>query len=294
MNEYRYYKMCIKKDDDYFEEQINFRTVYSTDTDIIKEENSKACIEYDLSSGQLSLECNFDNIGKYITNDEFVAIRNDSEVETSLLDMVYGPMTFSDNIGIRTYDTYGRRKARENFLNEVCDIINSHCGVKVSWRYITDDADLNHQRSIMTISNFEKIMNETKRKTLEWLAIKRRLSEKGYNKNDFKIKIGYCHYDADEGYPLYLNVAEDYYNSFRLDTDKKYNSARSIFELIIYKEEWYDTMYFSWDNEALETYKYLFFKNKDEFKEEYGSGATDFYDSEFDLMCWEEEMLFRG
>lgn len=146
----------------------------------------------------------------------------------------------------------------------------------------------------MTISNFEKIMNETKRKTLEWLAIKRRLSEKGYNKDDFKIKIGYCHYDADEGYPLYLNVAEDYYNSFRLDTDKKYNSARSIFELIIYKEEWYDTMYFSWDNEALETYQYLFFKNKDEFKEEYGSGATDFYDSEFDLMCWEEEILFRG
>lgn len=70
MNEYQYYKMCIQKDDDYFEEQINFRIVYSTDTDIIKEENSKACIEYDLSSGQLSLECNFDNVDKYITNDE--------------------------------------------------------------------------------------------------------------------------------------------------------------------------------------------------------------------------------
>lgn len=148
MNEYKYYKMCIKKDDDYFEEQINFRVVYSTDTDIIKEENSKACIEYDLSSGQLSLECNFDNVGKYITNDEFVAIRNDSEIETSLLDMVYGAMTFSDNIGIRTYNTYGRIKTRENFLNEICDIINSHCEVKVSWKYITDDEDLNNQRII--------------------------------------------------------------------------------------------------------------------------------------------------
>lgn len=148
MNEYQYYKICIQKDDDYFEEQINFRVVYSTDTDIIKEENSKACIEYNLSSGQLSLECNFDNVDKYITNDEFIAIRNDSEVETSLLDMVYGAMTFSDHIGIRTYNTYGRIKTRENFLNEICDIINSHCRIKVSWKYITDDEDLNHQRSI--------------------------------------------------------------------------------------------------------------------------------------------------
>lgn len=141
MNEYKYYKMCIKKDNDYFEEQINFRIVYSTDINIIKEENSKACIEYNLSSGQLSLECNFDNVGKYITNDEFVAIRSDCDIKISLLDMVYGPMTFNDNIELRKYNTNGRIKTRENFLNEICDIINSHCEIKVSWKYITDNDD---------------------------------------------------------------------------------------------------------------------------------------------------------
>lgn len=155
----------------------------------------------------------------------------------------------------------------------------------------------------MTISNFEKIINETKKKTLEWLAIKQRLIEKGYDKNDFKIKIGYWYYydlrpcdenisNKYERYPIYLNVCEDYHNSFRLDTDKKYNSARSIFELVIYKEEWYDSMYFVWDTDSLETYKYLLFKNRKEFEET--DANAPYFDSEFDSMCWEEEMLFRG
>lgn len=148
MNEYNYYKICINKDNEYSEELINFRIVSWTDKNIIKEENSKASIEYNLSSGLISLECNFNNPNKYITEDEFVAIRSDSNVNMSLLDMVYGEMTFSENIGIRTYNTYGRMKTRETFLNNVCDIINSHCGCQVSWKYITDDEDLNNQRII--------------------------------------------------------------------------------------------------------------------------------------------------
>lgn len=144
----------------------------------------------------------------------------------------------------------------------------------------------------MAQSNFEEIMMEAKQKTLEWLAIKHRLIDKGYDKNNLKIKIGYWYEWSDEGYPIYLNVCENYHSSFRLDTNPRYNSARSIFELIIYKEESYNSMFFEWDTDLLNTYKYLFFQDKEEFEET--NAYSTYYDSEFDLMCFEEEKNFRG
>lgn len=122
------------------------------------------------------------------------------------------------------------------------------------------------------ISNWEKVLTETSQMTLDWLAIKERLNNNKLLKDkNIKIQIGTIYYYQDENYeesyPLFLNINENYYHSFRMSKDNKYNSSRSIHDLIIYKTEWKDTMFIDWDYELLKTFKYLLFDNKDDWSE---------------------------
>lgn len=280
------YKICFqhKKTGQFEKEIINLRIVYAFDEEIIEQENKEQSIEYDLNEKEICIEGNIENINKYINSNELDKIygwnrNNISGNPLVLLEQIEG-LTFSQHVNKATYQNK-TTFIINRFLDNICTLIKQESNYSAYWVFIGEYK-----------SNFELLIEESKRKTLEWLAIKTRLIEKGYDKDDFKIKIGYCYYDYDERYPLYLNVCEDYYNSFRLDIDKRFNAARSIFELIIYKEEWYDTMYFTWDNEALETYKYLFFLDKKEFKDT--NAEAIYFDSEFDYMCCEEEQCFRG
>lgn len=273
-----------KKTGEFAEERIDLRIVYAFDEDIIEYENRVASIEYDLNEKEICIEGYIDNFNKYIDNDILDRIygwnrKNISGNPLAILDQSAG-LTFSQHVSKTTYHNK-TVFVINRFLDNICTLMKEETDWYAHWMFCGTYE-----------SNFEANMKEAKRKTLEWLAIKTRLLEKGYDKDDFKIKIGYCHYCDGEGYPIYLNVCEDYHNSFRLDKNKGWNSARSIFELVIYKDEWYDTMWFDWDNEALETYKYLFFLNKKDFEET--NAQAIYFDSEFDLMCWEEEELFRG
>lgn len=286
-----FYENKEKKD----EEDIEMRVVYPSDTHIHEYENKQASIEYALEESQVSLELTFTNIDKHL-GEYFEKIYGwntifhpDKKVNPLVvLDQSNG-ITFSQYVNKFEYKMDKIRVINE-FLNTVCKFIDMNTSYKTMWWFGgTYDP------------NFMLIMKDSKRKTLEWLAIKHRLIEKGYNKNDLKIQIGWCYYyntgdpaisNPYERYPIYLNVCEPYHSSFRFSTDKKYNAARSIFELIIYKEEWYDSMYFKWDTDALDTYKSLFFKNHEEFAKE--NALADEYDSEFEYMCWEEEKEFRG
>lgn len=149
MNEYKYYKIGIKKGNDYVEEQINIRVVFYTDKKIIKEEYEKCGIEYQLSSPFISIECNFNNVDNYISNEEFETIRNNVPIDDiCLLDMVYGPMTFCKNYHIRDYNCNGRVKTRAEFLKKVCDIINQYCEIKVAPIFLIQEENLKHEKSI--------------------------------------------------------------------------------------------------------------------------------------------------
>ena len=95
--EINYYKIGILIGGNYYEENINMRAVYYTDKKIIQEENKAMSIEYDLKSPFVSLECNFDNVNKYIEEEEFVAMRSHAKIYP--LDMLFGEMTFTPMAG---------------------------------------------------------------------------------------------------------------------------------------------------------------------------------------------------
>lgn len=145
MKEINYYKIGILIGGNYYEENINMRAVYYTDKKIIQEENKAMSIEYDLKSPFVSLECNFDNVNKYIEEEEFVAMRSHAKIYP--LDMLFGEMTFTKNYHIRDYNVNGHVKTQCEFLTEVCNIINEYCGCNVTWMIRGDENTL-HEKGI--------------------------------------------------------------------------------------------------------------------------------------------------
>ena len=140
------------------------------------------------------------------------------------------------------------------------------CKNAKTWEEIWDSIEEDY-------SNWEKALIEASQMTIDWLVIKHRLLENEHieNQTDLKIKIGTVYYEKSdkyiEFYPLYLNINEDYYHSFRIGKDIKYNSSRSIHDLIIYKLEWKDTLCFEWEYDVLKTFKYILFDDKDNWSE---------------------------
>lgn len=137
MQEYKFYKICIKKGNQVFTEPVYFRTVTPDDTDIIKEEHEQESIEYNLEYHEMCLEASFD-IEKYITDEEYDAMygRNffsdDEKYPVIMLSMISGT-TFSQHITRFNYSN-NRIKSRENFLSNICSFINSYCkDVVATW-----------------------------------------------------------------------------------------------------------------------------------------------------------------
>lgn len=145
MKEINYYKIHFLIGGNDYEEDINMRVVYYFDKAIIEEELEEMSIEYDLKSPYISLECNFNNPNKYISEEEFIAMRTNAPIYP--LDMLFGEMTFTKNYHIRDYNMKGHIETQNEFLNEVCDVINEYCDLEATC-YIKDNEKSLQEKNI--------------------------------------------------------------------------------------------------------------------------------------------------